>query len=150
MKTRGFERVSFEQDVILPERSTLLSAGYDFFAIKDCIIPTLTKNKQPVLVPTGVKAYMQENEFLQLCNRSSNPIKKYLVMPNGVGIIDSDYYNNNDNEGHIFFQFLNFGETDVYISQGDKIGQGIFMPFLKVDDDKTINQRTGGFGSTGN
>lgn len=149
MKIRGFEAVSFKHDIKLPERSTSLSAGYDFFAIKDCIIPSIHIDRKPVLIPTGIKAYMQENEFLQLCNRSSNSIKKDLVMPNGVGVIDSDYYNNPDNEGHIFFQFINIGENEVIIKKGDKIGQGIFMPFLKIDNDSSTNKRNGGFGSTG-
>ncbi len=69
---------------------------------------------------------MGEDEFLQLANRSSNPLKRFLVLTNGVGVIDSDYYNNPDNEGHIMFQFTNFGFADVTIHKGERIGQGIF------------------------
>ena len=106
---------------------------------------------KPVLVPTGIKSYMQEDEYLQLANRSSNPLKHFLVLPNGVGIVDSDYYNNPDNEGHIYFQLLNFGLFDKEIKKGDRIGQGIFLPFLKADADEEndMNERTGGFGSSG-
>lgn len=108
---------------------------------------------KPTLVKTGVKAYMGEDEYLQLCNRSSNPMKMFLLMSNGVGVIDSDYYSNESNDGHIMFQFINFGIRDKIIKKGDRIGQGIFLPFLKADNElasnKPIKQRTGGFGSTG-
>lgn len=103
---------------------------------------------KPTLVPTGIKAYMQTDEFLQLANRSSNPLKRFLLLANGVGVIDADYYNNSDNEGHIMFQFVNFGVTDVTIKKGERIGQGIFLPFLKADQDETMSTRTGGFGSS--
>jgi dUTP pyrophosphatase len=103
---------------------------------------------KPTLVPTGIKAYMPTDEFLQLANRSSNPLKRFLLLANGVGVIDADYYNNPDNEGHIMFQFVNFGVTDVTIKKGERIGQGIFLPFLKADQDETISTRTGGFGSS--
>lgn len=106
---------------------------------------------KPVLVPTGIKAYMQEDEYLQLANRSSNPLKHFLVLPNGVGVVDSDYYNNDANEGHIYFQLLNFGLFDKEIKKGDRIGQGIFHTFLKADSDEEHEaaERTGGFGSSG-
>lgn len=91
---------------------------------------------------------MGDDEFLQLANRSSNPLKRFLVLTNGVGVIDSDYYDNSDNEGHIMFQFTNFGLTDVTIKKGERIGQGIFLPFLKADQDETSALRTGGFGSS--
>lgn len=103
---------------------------------------------KPTLVPTGIKAYMPTDEFLQLANRSSNPLKRFLLLANGVGVIDADYYNNPDNEGHIMFQFVNFGVTDVTIKKGERIGQGIFLPFLKADQDETMSTRTGGFGSS--
>ena len=117
-------------------------------------VKTLTASEQihkkikPVLVPTGIKAYMGEDEYLQLANRSSNPLKRFLILANGVGIIDSDYYNNPDNEGHIMFQFINFGLTDVTIKKGERIGQGLFLPFLKADQDVTNAARQGGFGSS--
>ena len=109
----------------------------------------LLKQVKPTLVGTGVKAYMGEDEFLQLCNRSSNPLKNFLLLGNGVGIIDSDYYNNENNEGHIMFQFINFGLKDLTIKKGERIGQGIFLPFLKADGDESEKTRTGGFGSSG-
>ncbi|MBS9339109.1 dUTP diphosphatase [Fructobacillus sp. M2-14] len=155
MAARGFEIVSkYEgQGINLPQRSTMQAAGYDFEAAEDIVVPAqgLQQSAKPTLVPTGIKAYMQEGEYLQLVSRSSGPMKKKLIMSNGVGIIDGDYYNNEKNEGHIFFQFLNFGDEDLEIKKGDRIGQGLFLPFLLADQDedaiKTV--RSGGFGSTG-
>jgi len=165
MKKRGFEIVTkyVEEDTHLPQRATHHSAGYDFEAAEEVVIPSIwkqflsrkindnvitEKKIKPVLVPTGVKAYMMEDEFLQLANRSSNPLKRFLLVSNGVGVIDSDYYNNPDNEGHIMFQFTNFGVKDIVIKKGERIGQGIFLPFLKADQDQTSHDRTGGLGSS--
>lgn len=80
-------------------------------------------------MPTGIKAYMGEDEFLQLANRSSNPLKRFLVLTNGVGVIDSDYYNNEANEGHIMFQFTNFGFKDVVIKKASVSAKGSFCRF---------------------
>ncbi len=176
---RGFKVVSRyrQEEVRLPVRATKNAAGYDFFAAQDFILPSiwrlefikalwqLNKNKQaltsfeiqsaqdalrPFLVPTGIKAYMQPDEFLMLANRSSNPLKRSLILPNGVGIVDADYYNNSSNEGEIFFQLINFGLKDQQIKQGEKIGQGIFIPFRLADDEQTPSlTRQGGFGSSG-
>ena len=161
MKQRGFEvcKDFLQLEVQLPERSTKNSAGYDFFAIEDTVIPSYYSQLlekvvsgepiKPVLVKTGIKAYMAEDEVLSIYNRSSNPGKKGLVMANSVGIIDSDYYSNPDNDGHIMFAFYNFMPFAITIKKGDKIGQGIFTKFLKADDDNAKGDRTGGFGSTG-
>ncbi|MEQ3517867.1 dUTP diphosphatase, partial [Enterococcus cecorum] len=90
------------------------------------------------------------DEFLMLANRSSSPLKRSLILPNGVGIIDADYYNNPNNEGEIFVQLVNFGLKDQLIKKGDRIGQGIFLPYLVVDNDEGGKEtRTGGFGSSG-
>ena len=103
---------------------------------------------KPTLVKTGIKAYMPNDEYLMLCNRSSNP-KKGLILANGVGIVDADYYSNPDNDGEIMFPFINIGNDTVEIRKGDKIGQGIFMKYKTTDDDMADGERTGGFGSTG-
>ena len=154
-KIRGFEVVSSFSDINLPKRSTARSAGYDFEAAEDVIVPSIWKlalkgsvNIKPVFVKTGIKSYMQEDEALFLYNRSSNPGKKGLVMANSVGVVDSDYYNNADNEGHIMFAFYNFFPVDVTIKKGERIGQGVFKKFLKADGDDANAIRTGGFGST--
>ena len=100
------------------------------------------------MIATGVKAEMMNNEFLMLVNRSSAPKKKKLVIPNSVGIIDADYYNNADNEGEMFFGFYNLSNEMIVIEKGEKLGQGIFMKYLITDDDNASGERTGGFGST--
>ena len=92
---------------------------------------------------------MPEDEVLLLANRSSNTFKRNLALPNGVGVIDSDYYNNDANEGEIFVQLINYGVRPIQIHQGDRIGQGIFIHYLKTDNDVPIDrQRINGFGST--
>ena len=83
-----------------------------------------------------------------LVNRSSNPGKKGLVMANSLGIIDSDYYGNESNDGHFMYAYYNFFDHDVEIKKGDIIGQVIFAKYYKVDGDKAEGTRTGGFGST--
>ena len=149
-KVRGFEIVKgFEnKDINLPERKTKYSAGYDIEAAEDVVIPSFKKGMKPTLVKTGIKAYMGDNEYLMLANRSSNPKKKGLILANSVGIIDKDYYGNEDNDGHIMFAFYNIKEEDIEIKKGEAIGQAIFMPFLIADDDNAQGVRTGGFGST--
>lgn len=149
-KIRGFEVAKgFEdKEIHLPVRKTKYSAGYDIEAAEDCIIPSFKKGMKPTFVKTGLKAYMQEDEYLMLCNRSSNPGKKGLVMANSVGIIDKDYYGNPDNDGAFMFAFINIKEEDIEIKKGDCIGQAIFHKFFTVDNDMAEGKRMGGFGST--
>lgn len=148
---RKFEKVSRVKDIEfeLPKRSTRNSAGYDFVCIEDIEIPAYKMGDNPVLVPTGVKAYMYENEFLMLCNRSSNPKKKKLVIPQSMGIIDADYVDNQDNEGEMFFAFYNLSNEPVTLKKGEKMGQGIFIEYFTTEDDDADGERCGGFGSTG-
>lgn len=146
MKIRGFELVStYTDENLLPKRETAHAAGYDLSAAETTVLaPGEIK-----LVPTGVKAYMQDREVLYLFDRSSNPRKKGLVLINSVGVIDGDYYNNPNNEGHIFAQMKNITDETVTVEAGERIVQGVFMPFLAVDGDDATGERTGGFGSTG-
>lgn len=147
---RKFEKVSrIKEDIKLPERSTKNSAGYDFYAIEDVEIPPYKIGDNPFMIATGVKAEMMHNEFLMLVNRSSAPKKKKLVIPNSVGIIDADYYNNADNEGEMFFGFYNLSNETIEIKKDEKLGQGIFMNYHVTDDDNATGERIGGFGSTG-
>ena len=149
-RKRGFEIAKgFENlGINIPVRKTKFSAGYDIEAAEDCIIPSFKKGMKPTLVKTGLKAYMGEDEVLILANRSSNPGKKGLILANSIGVIDSDYYGNLDNDGHIMFAFYNIKEEDIEIKKGDAIGQAIFQKFLITDNDVSQGERTGGFGST--
>ena len=149
-RKRGFEIAKGYENkgINLPVRKTANSAGYDVEAAEDTIIPAFKPGQKPTLVKTGLKAYCEPDEFYMLCNRSSNPGKRGLVMANSVGIIDSDYYENEDNDGHFMFAFYNFFDHDIEIKKRDVIGQAIFMKYLKVDVDNATGTRKGGFGST--
>lgn len=103
------------------------------------------------LVPTGIKCRIPDDYYLQLSVRSSLPLKHWLILANSVGIIDADYYNNPDNEGHIYFQIINLLPFDIVIKKGECFGQGILIPYAMTEDDNTSNViRSGGFGSTTN
>ncbi len=149
-RKRGFEIAKgFENlGINIPVRKTKFSAGYDIEAVEDTVIPSFKKGMKPTLIKTGLKAYMGEDEVLILANRSSNPGKKGLILANSIGVIDSDYYGNPDNDGHIMFAFYNIKDEDIEIKKGDAIGQGIFQKFLVTDEDVAEGERTGGFGST--
>lgn len=164
-------------DISLPTRATKDSAGYDFYVAEDVIILpyeinsinllkednknpkdfytldeiadlTKTAHARPTLVSTGVKCYLEPNTYLELVMRSSVPLKSLLVLANGQGIIDSDYVDNPDTEGCIYFQILNLSPVPIKLKRGDRIGQGIIHHYLKTDDDNAEGVRVGGFGST--
>ena len=137
-----------DKDINLPVRKTKSSAAYDFEAAEDIIIPSFKIGEKPTLIPTGVKAYMESDEVLMLFPRSSGPKKQGIVFPHSSGIIDADYYENEDNDGHIMIQCINIKSEDVLIKKGDRIGQGIFTKYLITDDDQATGIRSGGFGST--
>ena len=162
----------------MPTRKTQYSAGYDLAAAEDIIIPpyenqvaimalsnnvmdandakdldwmgALTKKLQtkPTLVPTGMKCKLDPGTYLELSVRSSSPLKYWLFLANGVGIIDADYYNNPDNEGHIYFQMINLSPFPIKIKKGEAIGQGIIHMYGCTEDDNAWGERLGGFGST--
>lgn len=147
MDIRGFEVVSaFEnQDIHLPTRKTTESAGYDIESAEAVtLMPSETK-----LIATGLKAFMAYDEYLAIHIRSSMAIKRRLALVNSTGIIDSDYYNNEDNEGHIMIALLNYGSEPMSIEKGERIAQGIFSKYLITNDDDATGVRTGGIGSTG-
>ena len=131
-------------DVILPKRQTAKSSGYDFYLPYDIEI----KSQEQVLIKTGVKVKLEDDEFLAIFIRSSMGIKKGLNLSNQVGIIDSDYYGNCDNDGHIMVAIRNISNNDVVLKKHDRICQGIIMKYLVTDDDATTKVRDGGFGST--
>ena len=109
---------------------------------------TKSLKAKPTLISTGMKCKLDPGTYLELSVRSSCPLKYWLILGNGVGIIDADYYNNPDNEGEIFFQMINLSPYDIQLHKGDIIGQGIIKPYLTTEDDNASGQRVGGFGST--
>lgn len=151
---RGFEKISQEQfikdingnyeDIMLPVRKTKHSAGYDFHLVNDI---QLNPN-ETMKIPLGIKAYMNADEYLSIYVRSSIGFKHNIRLCNQVGIIDSDYYNNPDNEGHIFIAIHNHGDQVFTLKKQMAIVQGIFNKYLVTDDDLVLNERVGGLGST--
>ena len=152
---RKFEKVSIDEfskyydkklyeEYDLPKRMTSHSAGYDFFAIEGFTL----KPGEIKKIPTGYKATFGSDEMLMILVRSSMGFKYNVRMTNQVGIIESDYYNNIDNEGHIFVSLQNEGDIDFVVKKGEGYAQGIFTKFLICDDDVTTNERQGGLGST--
>ena len=149
---RKFEKISFEQfkkDIVedevlykrynIPKRETEYAAGYDFFSLQDFVInPGDTKK-----IPTGIKANMNDDEVLILIERSSQGFKYNLRMCNQVGVIDKDYYNNKDNEGHIWIKLKNEGEKEEIIKKGDKIIQGLFIKYLTIEDEENNFSKRG-------
>jgi len=168
-RNRGFEKVSFEQfkkdflnnptgisidenpeeiynNLIIPFRATAGSAGYDFFAPCDIDL----QPGEDILIPTGIKVYMKQDEKLEISPRSGLGTKFYLRLSNTIGKIDSDYFNNQDNEGHIFIKIRNEGFKACYIEKGKAFAQGSFERYLLSDGDTfTGNKRISGMGSTG-
>jgi len=132
-------------NIKLPERKTKFSAGYDFslpFAIT-------IMSHECLLIPTGIKVSLNEDEYLAMHVRSSLGIKYGITLANATGIIDSDYYNNSNNEGHIYVKLVNNGDSNISLQAGDAISQGIISKFYIVDNEEIIkNERDGGIGST--
>lgn len=164
----------YAKEAIMPIRKTKKSAGYDISVIHPQVFELLKQgktlyeawkevsnistdgkhfaivhkqeDKQAILLPTGIKAYMQADEVLLMAIRSSKGIKQGIRQANPPSIIDADYYNNPDNEGHIFFAISN--ASIVFDQPVMPIAQGIFMEYLVVDNDNATAERTGGIGST--
>ena len=145
---RDFEKISFEQfkndisdneelynSYLLPMRSSESTAGYDIFLLDDLkIMPNEIKK-----IPTGIKAHFEKDEVLFLIVRSSTGFKYNIRLCNQVGVIDADYYNNKDNEGHIWIKIQNENDKEIFIEKGQAIVQGIFMKYLTTDSDNRKN-----------
>jgi len=156
--SRKFEKISLNQFIKdtnlkeeeynsydLPKRGTKYSAGYDF----ECLFDFILNPGEIKKIPLGIKAKMNEDEVLLVIIRSSLGTKYNIRMCNQVGVIDSDYYNNNENEGHIMITIKKEETKTKQIKKGERICQGIFTKFLTVEDEEEIKtERTGGFGST--
>lgn len=157
----------------IPTRATANSAGYDLTVAEDIIVPSYLKQvlkmssyavdfpipfslsniycqgHKPTLVSTGMKCKLDPGTYLEITVRSSTPLKYWLILANGKGIIDSDYYSNDQNDGEIFLQLINLSPFDIKLQKGDRIGQAIIHSYLTTEDDTASGERTGGFGSSG-
>ena len=131
-------------DIKLPTRSTEHSSGYDFYSPVDVVI----QPHEMVMIWSDIKVNMYWDNTLLIVPRSSMG-KQPIMIANTIGVIDSDYYNNESNDGNIGFRLLNLGTTPYEIKRGDRIGQGIFVKYGLVNGDNTTTKRNAGFGSTG-
>ena len=139
---KGFE----DRGVVLPQRKTAKSAGYDIIALTDedvYVHPGMSVNLE-----TGVKACMEDDEVMLLFIRSSLGIKQGLTLSNSCCVIDADYYNNPDNDGHFILNIINTGNSVQRIPARSRVAQAVFVKYLTVDDDNATGERIGGIGST--
>lgn len=140
------EDIGVKDTLILkkPQRATKSSAGYDIFAPFSFTL----KPGEVLKVPTAIKAEMPQNNFLGLLPRSSKGFKFFMRLANTEGIVDSDYFDNEDNEGHIWVKIRNEGDKEMHIEAGESFAQGIFQSYHVTDDDNAEADREGGIGST--
>lgn len=151
---RDFEKISFEQfknDIVddknlydeypLPKRNSKSTAGYDIYLLEDLNIEPNEIKK----LPTGLKAKFLDDEVLLIIVRSSTGFKYNIRLCNQVGVIDADYFNNKDNEGHIWIKIQNEGDKPVFIPKGQAIAQGIFMKYLTTDSDDNLGAERKGW-----
>lgn len=133
------------EEIKLPKRATSGSAGYDFYTPAGFSL----KPGEGIKIPTGIRARMEEGWVLKIYPRSGLGFKFRLQLNNTVGIIDSDYYNS-DNEGHIQIKMTNDSKEGkkVELAAGTGIAQGIFLEYGITEDDEADGVRNGGFGST--
>ena len=146
-----FEEVLYTQKAyrhkptFLPTRATAKSAGHDFFLKEDVTI----KPGKAVFQYTDVKCRLNRDEVLLLFVRSSIGIKQHLMLANGTGVIDADYYGNADNDGNIGLTLYNYGTDAVTLKEGTRIMQGVVVDYRISENDAAYGNRSGGFGSTG-
>ena len=136
---RKFRRLNQCIETELPRRATKYSAGYDFYAAVSAEI----KPGEKYIISTNTAVEMDEDDVLLIFPRSSYSIKFGLELVNSVGVIDADY------KDQIFICYRNTGDEPFFIKRGDRIAQGVFVKFLKTDDDNASGERNGGVGSTG-
>jgi dUTP pyrophosphatase len=147
MAERGFEKISTQKDnscVKIPTRASEHSIGYDVYAPINMLIPAHGDAK----IPTGIKIFFPPNEGLFVYPRSSWGIKYGITLANGVGLLESDYYNNPDNEGELIVILHNRRDADFQVQAGDRICQCVFQKVMFAND-KVKTKRKGGIGSSG-
>lgn len=144
---KGGEEVQkkYYDNIVLPVRKTAKSSGYDFVAP----FPFTIAPGETFVMKTGIKCEMEDDNVLMLFPRSSIGFKHGIMLVNTVGVIDADYYNNSDNEGHIMVGLKNTSDKAFVVEAGSRIVQGVIMNYAVTDDDKTTKVREGGIGSTG-
>ena len=129
----------------LPSYGTSEAAGFDLASAHDVVV----QPRQIVLVRTGLVIEVPTGYFLAIFARSSTPLKRGLMVANGVGVIDPDYSGPND---EVMIQVMNVTESDVQIRRGDRLAQGIVLPAPRVaweEVDEIRETTRGGFGATG-
>ena len=136
---RKFRRLNQCIETELPRRATKYSAGYDIYAAVSVEI----KPGEKRVIPTNTAVEMDEDDVLLIFPRSSYAIKFGLDLVNSVGVIDADY------KDQIFICYRNTGDEPFFVKRGDRIAQGVFVKFLKTDNDNASGERNGGVGSTG-
>lgn len=165
-QSAGYDMAVAEDAVVPPYKDLMLAADEErwnrnrVFSIDEVAVFNKCFHSQlpdgsfvpikPTLVSTGVKCQLDKGYYLELSVRSSSPLKYWLVLANGIGIIDADYYQNPDNEGEIYFQLINLSPYPIQLKKGDIIGQGIIKKYYTLEDDSASGERMGGFGSTEN
>lgn len=144
---KALNLVANYEEIILPRRATISSAGYDFYLPFDIELNPNTS----VIIPTGIRCMMNDDLVLEIYPRSSLGFKYRLQLDNTVGIIDSDYYYAK-NEGHIMIKISNLSHDKkiINLKKGDAFAQGVFLKYYKTCDDNVTTKRQGGFGSTNN
>ena len=140
---KGFE----DRGVIIPQRKTAKSAGYDIVALTNEDV--YLSPGQSVNLATGLKACMEDDEVMLLFIRSSLGIKKGITLSNSCAVIDADYYSNHDNDGHFILNVINTSNEVQCIPARSRVAQAVFVKYLTVDDDNATGERVGGIGSTG-
>lgn len=136
-----FNRDGYE-NIILPRRATSGSAGYDFIAPYDFSLDP----GEEIVIDTGIRARIADGWVLVILPRSGSGFKYGVRLANTAGVIDSDYFNA-DNEGHIKIKLVG-GSKSYNVKAGDAFAQGIFLPYGITEDDECETVRRGGFGST--
>ena len=145
-KVRDFAIKYDCKEVRLPVRATKYSAGYDFYSPIELTIPAGKSD----IIWTNIKADCNPDEFLMLAVTSGMG-KRGIILSNGIGVVDKDYYSNESNDGNIGFRLHNLGIEPYTFKVGEKIGQGIFVKYFVAEEDNCTNAiRSGGFGSTDN
>ena len=129
----------------LPRYESAQAAGFDLAASQDMAI----QPGEVALVPTGLVIEVPSGMFLGIFARSSTPLKRGLMVANGVGVVDPDYCGPSD---EVKIAVLNFTTDVAHVRAGDRIAQGILLPAARVEWEESEPGKAasrGGFGSTG-